>query len=150
MFYQKPKKKKTQTFLFIFTVPSQYPNHPINPQPNQKHDQIIHQTTAQHLTTLPDIISHPINHNQAVYVQPDAGKRSTVATMPNYMLYNGQNNNNHDDNNNNVGRNGKGIFVPVATNQYPIEPTSMDENLRERFDNFLDQWMKAFVYLSRK
>lgn len=154
MFYQmnyfaKNREKKTQTFLFIFTVPSQYPNHPINPQPNQKHDQIIHQTTSPHSTTLPDTISHPINHNQAVYVQTDAGKRSTVATMPNYMLYNGQNTNIHD-NNDNIGGNGKGIFMPVATNQYPIEQSSMDEDLRERFDNFVDQWTKAFVYLSRK
>lgn len=134
-------------------MPSPYPNHPINPQPNQNHDQIIHQSTSQHLTTLPDIIiSHPINHNQAVYVRPDAGKWATVATVPNYMLYNSQNNNNQNNNNNhNIGTNGKGIFMPVSTNQYPIEQSSMDEDdLRERFVNFLDQWIKAFMYLSRK
>lgn len=150
-------KTKQNKFLFIFTVPSPYPNHPINSQPNRNHDQIIHQTISQHLTTLPDIIiSHPINHNQAVYVQSDAGKRATVAMVPNYMLYNGQNNNNHDNNqnnnnnNHNIGTNGEGIFMTVSTDQYPIEQSSLDEDLRERFEHFLDQWIKAFLYLSRK
>lgn len=124
-------------------MPSPYPNHPISPQPSQNYDQIIHQTTSQHLTTLPDIISHPINHNHAVYIRPDAG---TPATVPNYILYNGQNN----DNNHNIRTNSKGIFMPVSTNQYPIEQSSMDADFGERFVNFLDQWMKAFMYLSRK
>lgn len=124
-------------------MPSPYPNHPISPHPSQNYDQIIHQTTSQHLTTLPDIISHPINHNHAVYIRPDAG---TPATVPNYILYNGQNN----DNNHNIRTNSKGIFMPVSTNQYPIEQSSMDADFGERFVNFLDQWMKAFMYLSRK
>lgn len=133
----------------------QYPNHSINSPPNQNHDQIAHQTTSQHLTALPDIaISHPINHNKAVYVQPDAGKWATVATVPNYVLYNGKKDNNYDNNQNknshNIGTNKEGIYMPVSTNQYPIEQSSMNGELRERFVNFLDQWTKAFVYLSRK
>lgn len=42
------------------------------------------------------------------------------------------------------------IFVPASTSKYPITQNTIAEDMRERFMNFLTQWIKAFVYLARK
>lgn len=122
-------------------MPSIYPNHPKKPQSKQNHDQTIHQTSSQPLTVLPDIdkISHPINHNHALHVETDADATKTAATLPNYITHNSH-----------IGSNSKSIFIPVSTSKYPIDHNTYDEEYRERFVNFLTQWIRAFVYLARK
>lgn len=42
------------------------------------------------------------------------------------------------------------IFIPASTSKYPIKQSTISEDFRERFDNFVEHWKKAFVYLSRK
>lgn len=63
----------------------------------------------------------------------------TITTLPNFIRQN-----------NNYGSNSKSIFIPASTSKYPIEQNTIGEDLRERFVNFLAQWIRAFVYLSRK
>lgn len=43
-----------------------------------------------------------------------------------------------------------GIFMPASTSKYPIKQSTITEDFRERFRNFVEHWTNAFVYLSRK
>lgn len=52
--------------------------------------------------------------------------------------------------NRNIQSNINSIFIPASTSKYPIKQSTITEDFRERFDNFVEHWKKAFVYLSRK
>lgn len=52
--------------------------------------------------------------------------------------------------NRNIQSNVNSIFIPASTSKYPIKQSTITEDFRERFDNFVEHWKKAFVYLSRK
>lgn len=50
----------------------------------------------------------------------------------------------------NIQSNINSIFVPASTSKYPIKQSTITEDFRERFGNFVEHWKQAFVYLSRK
>lgn len=52
--------------------------------------------------------------------------------------------------NRNIQSNINSIFIPASTSKYPIKQSTITEDFRERFGNFVEHWKKAFVYLSRK
>lgn len=53
-------------------------------------------------------------------------------------------------NNRNRQSNINSLFMPASTSKYPIKQSTITEDFRERFRNFVDHWTNAFVYLSRK
>lgn len=53
-------------------------------------------------------------------------------------------------NNPNMQSNINSIFIPASTSKYPIKQSTITEDFRERFGNFVKHWKQAFVYLSRK
>lgn len=52
--------------------------------------------------------------------------------------------------NRNIQSNINSIFIPASTSKYPIKQSTITEDFRERFGNFVKHWKQAFVYLSRK
>lgn len=50
----------------------------------------------------------------------------------------------------NIQSNMNSIFIPASTSKYPIKQSTITEDFRERFGNFVKHWKQAFVYLSRK
>lgn len=50
----------------------------------------------------------------------------------------------------NIQSNINSIFIPASTSKYPIKQSTITEDFRERFGNFVKHWKQAFVYLSRK
>lgn len=138
----------------------------VNPKTNPKHDYdhalsqttSIPTTTRQHFTTLPDIvtidrsINRSYSFNSRIYtdgtdtdgtvaVAPaaTAAADATADAMPT-----------HSYSNSNMQSNINSIFIPASTSKYPIKQSTITEDFRERFSSFVEQWKKAFVYLSRK
>lgn len=118
--------------------------------PKHDHDLTLSQTSTastQHFTTLPDIetINRSINHSNVTFSNrnrsddTDAAAAPAAAATPT-----------HTYSNSNMQSNINSIFIPASTSKYPIKQSTITEDFRERFTNFVENWTKAIVYLSRK
>lgn len=127
----------------------------VNPKIQPKHDHDLTlghttttttTTTTQHLTTLPDIetIDRSINHSYTFSSRNRADATDAVAPPAAAATPT------HTYSNRNMQSNINSIFIPASTSKYPIKQSTITEDFRERFSNFVEHWTKAIVYLSRK
>lgn len=112
-------------------MPHIYPNIHLK----HDHDHSNEKPPTRYLTTLSNTVVHSISSNQPFpNNRNDVNDADDLATIPNLINRSSS----------------KSIFVPASTSKYPIKQNTIAEDIRERFMNFLTQWIKAIVYLARK